>query len=73
MVIPDLDNLINSLKCKEWGAGDGCKHCPYGYQYYDDSGDHGIWTCDEERRYIDILFYLEMYRLAIKEHENEND
>jgi hypothetical protein len=69
MNIPNLNNLINAIEC-EGIFYNGCKRCPYGYQYWDDSGDNGIWTCDEAKKERDILFYLKLYQYLIKEQSN---
>lgn len=61
MPIPNLNNLIAALKCNNW-TSKICENCPYQYQKYDDSGDNGIWTCDDERKLEDALFYLEIYQ-----------
>ena len=33
--MPELKTLIAVLEC----LGRDCKKCPYGYEFYDDSGD----------------------------------
>lgn len=42
MDIPNLDNLIKAIECGGWSSSQ-CEHCPWGYQHWDDSGDHGFW------------------------------
>lgn len=61
MPIPNLNNLIAALKCDNLKS-ELCKICPYRYQKYDTSGDTSIWTCDDERKIEDALFYLEIYQ-----------
>lgn len=68
MNIPNLDNLIKVMECEAWPKQ--CEHCPYGYQYWDDSGDNGFWWCDENKVIADALFYLKLYQYLIKEQEN---
>ena len=69
MDIPSLDNLINAMLCDDW-LRDKCEQCPYNYQYYDDTGDHGFWFCDDEKIRNHALFYLQLYQHLIKEQEN---
>lgn len=64
MRIPNLDNLIKALECEEWRPS-VCKQCIYGF--LDDHGDYPIWTCDEERKNKEALFYLKLYRYLIEE------
>lgn len=66
MNIPNLDNLIKAIKCDIW-SGPYCENCPYKYGYLDDSGDHPYWTCNEEKKWNDALFYLSLYQYLIKE------
>ena len=70
MDIPNLDNLIDALKCDNW-APRHCQNCPFGYSYLDESGDTSFWTCDEEKKLEDSLFYLSVYQYLIKEQENK--
>ena len=73
MDIPNLETLIKVIHCW-YGPYQGpnqCKNCPYGYQYYDDTGDTGFWTCDEERTTKETLFFLELYYMVVKENENK--
>lgn len=72
MNMPNLDILIKVIECDNWRPLK-CQNCPYGYQYWDDHGDNPFWACDEQRIYEETLFFLKMYQLAIKEHENENN
>lgn len=67
-MMPELDKLIKSLECEEWDEVI-CKRCPYGYGHLDQSGDYWFWTCDEEKRYEHILFYLKLYQYLIEENE----
>ena len=69
MNIPDLDNLIQAIKCDNW-TPHHCQYCPYNYQYWDDHGDNAFWTCNEEKKLEDALFYLSIYQYLIKEKEN---
>ncbi len=68
MDIPNLDNLIHAIEC-EGIFYNGCKRCPYNYQYYDESGDTAMWTCNETKKEKDILFYLKLYQYLIKENQ----
>lgn len=65
--MPDLKTLITVLEC----LGRDCKKCPYGYGFYDDSGDYGFWTCDTMRVEEESLFFLKLYQHLIEEKENE--
>lgn len=56
-ITPNLDNLIHAIECETWATSQ-CEHCPYGYQYWDDSGDHGFWFHDDEKTLNDALFFL---------------
>lgn len=67
-MIPDLNDLINSIECDGWSKGE-CEHCPYDYQFWDDSGDNAFWWCNEEKQWKDALFYLKLYQFLIKEKE----
>ena len=58
---PNLDNLIHAIKCEEWNTN-SCELCPYGYQKWDDSGDHGFWWHDDEKVLEDALFFLKKYK-----------
>lgn len=66
MDIPNLDNLIHAIEC-EGIFYNGCKRCPFGYHHWDDSGDNGMWCCDEAKITEDTLFYLKLYQYLIKE------
>lgn len=68
-MIPDLDNLIKAIECDKW-TGPYCENCPYNYGHLDTSGDHYFWTCNEEKKWEDALFYLKLYQYLIKEQEN---
>lgn len=68
--MPDLDTLIKVIQCNKWPSQ--CQHCPYGYQYWDDSGDNGFWWCDENRVYKETIFFLSLYQKLIKEQNDEN-
>ena len=68
-MMPDLDTLIKVIQCDKWFSQ--CKQCPYGYQYWDDSGDNGLWCCDENRIYKETLFFLKLYNMVIKDNENK--
>lgn len=71
MEIPNLDNIIKAYEC--WNSPynpkerDKCEHCPYGYGYYDDSGDHPFWRCCDEKWEDDAYFYLKLFQHLIKE------
>ena len=69
MDIPNLDNLIKAIECEGFWK-DKCKHCPYNYQHWDDNGDQGFWTCDENKLWEHTLFYLKLYQHLIKENTN---
>lgn len=66
MKIPNLNNLIQAIECDDWSSSK-CEHCPWGYQHWDDSGDHGFWWCDENKLFEDALFYLKLYQYLIQE------
>lgn len=66
--MPNLDNLIKALECDEWRPN-VCQLCEYGY--LDDHGDYPYWTCYEERKINEALFFLKLYQYLIKEQENE--
>lgn len=68
-MIPNLDTLIKVLEC----LGHNCRKCPYGYGYYDDSGDTGFWTCDTMRVENESLFFLKLYQHLIKEGEENGN
>lgn len=70
--IPNLNNLINAIKC-DGIYHNQCEHCPYDYQFWDDSGDYGMWWCDENRLWADALFYLRLYQHLIEEGEKQNE
>ena len=43
------ERIIAAYYCSEEKLpGDRCKHCPFGYGYLDDRGDHPFWWCDDE-------------------------
>ena len=67
MDIPNLDNLINAIECEGYLIKNKCKHCPYGYQMLDTSGDNYFWWCDEDKLWEHALFYLKLYQYLIKE------
>ena len=56
-----LDNLIHAIECENWHPLK-CEHCPYGYQYWDDSGDHGFWFHNDEKVLEDTLYYLKFLK-----------
>ena len=62
MDVPNLDNLIKALECKEWRPSI-CKQCTYGF--LDDHGDTPIWACNEEKIKEESLFYLKLYQHLI--------
>ena len=67
---PNLKDLIASLECDNWSTGVyQCKKCPYNYQYFNDSGDYGYWTCNENKQIEDALFYLKLYQYLIDEEQ----
>ena len=61
MDIPSLDNLIAAIQCNGC-LKNKCEHCPYGYQHWDDSDDHGFWWCDDNKLWEHTLFYLKLYQ-----------
>ena len=67
--MPNLKTLIAVLEC----LGRDCKKCPYGYGFYDDSGDSGFWTCDTMRVEEESLFFLKLYQHLIEEGEVHNE
>ena len=69
MNIPNLENLI--AECDKWNSL-YCKQCPYNYEYLDTSGDNSFWTCNEEKKWEDVLFYLKLYQHLIGENKDEN-
>ena len=68
--MPELKTLIAVLECL---GGRDCKKCPYGYGFYDDSGDSGFWTCDTMRVEEESLFFLKLYQHLIEEGEKHNE
>ena len=62
MDVPNLDNLIKALECKEWRSSI-CKQCPYGF--LDDHGDTPILACNGEKIKEESLFYLKLYQHLI--------
>jgi len=70
-MIPDLNTLIKVIECP--GHTHNCKKCPYGYGFYDDSGDYGFWTCDMMRVEEESLFFLKLYQHLIEEGEKPNE
>ena len=69
--MPDLDTLIKVIECPLHYRA--CCECPYEYGYYDESGDHGFWTCDTTRVEEESLFFLKLYQHLIKEGEKHNE
>lgn len=70
MEIPNLNDVIKALECEEWKSS-VCKKCIYGL--LDDHGDYPIWTCNEDKKINEALFYLKLYQKLIKEKENKNE
>ena len=70
MKLPVLNDVIEALECEGIWRGQ-CATCPYNYQYWDDSGDNGFWSCDEEHIKKDATFFLRLYKLLINEEQNE--
>ena len=64
--MPELKTLIAVLECLGWD----CQKCPYGYGFYDNSGDTGFWTCDTARVEEETLFFLKLYQHLIEGEEN---
>ena len=64
--MPDLDTLLKVIQCDLWVD---CKKCPYGYQYWDESGDYGYWRCNENRVLEETVFFLSLYQKLIQEQE----
>ena len=54
-MIANLNNVIKALECDEWRPS-VCKLCEYGY--LDDHGDSPTWTCNEERKINEALFFF---------------
>lgn len=56
------ERIIAAHYCGEGKLpGDRCEHCPFGYGYLDDSGDHSHWWCNDEaieRDAVEILSLL---------------
>lgn len=63
--MPNLDNLIKAIDYEGW-LHHQCDHCPYGYQKWDDSGDHAFWWHDDEKVLADCLVFLKELK-ALKE------
>ena len=54
-----LEKIIAAVECSnEYLPGDGCKYCPYGYEYLDDRGDNSFWSCDTDRILNDAIALL---------------
>lgn len=70
MKIPNLDNVISALECDCW-TPHLCKNCPYDYQFWDDSGDNGMWWCNQDKVMEDALFYLKLYQYLIEENKKK--
>ena len=54
-----IERLLKAYDCGEtqW-PGDHCEHCPYGYGYLDDSGDHAFWWCNDDKLEEDAIKLL---------------
>ena len=70
MNIPNLDNLLAAMQCERCYQNQ-CEYCPYGYGYFDDSGDNSFWWCNEEKIMEDAFFFLKIYQHLIEENKNE--
>ena len=70
MDIPSLDNIIKAYEC--WNGPyipeqrDKCSHCPYGYGYYDTTGDNYFWACSDDKWEDDAYLYLKLYQHLIE-------
>ena len=54
-----IDRIINAYQCGENQLpGDRCEHCPYGYGYLDDHGDHEFWWCNNDKIEDDAIKLL---------------
>lgn len=43
------ERIIAAYYCSEGKLpGKSCQYCPFGYGYFDDSGDYSLWRCDDE-------------------------
>ena len=60
--IDAIERLIKAYECGETKLpGDRCEHCPYGFGYLDDHGDHEYWWCNDdkiEEMAMKLLFIL---------------
>lgn len=44
-----VERIIAAYYCSEGKLpGNRCQYCPFGYGYFDDSGDYSFWWCDDE-------------------------
>ena len=61
-----IERLLKAYDCGEtqW-PGDRCEHCPYGYGYLDDSGDHAFWWCDDDKLEEDAIKMLRILKEKI--------
>ena len=66
----NLDNVIAAYECWNGIYEHGCEHCPYGYSYFDDSGDgHPFYTCDEQKLTDDMYAWLKVYQHLMEENK----
>ena len=61
-----IERVISAYNCGEiqW-PGDRCEHCPYGYGYFDDSGDNAFWWCNDEKLEEDAIKMLRILKEKI--------
>jgi hypothetical protein len=70
MEIPKLENVIAAYEC--WNSPydpknkNKCEHCPYGYGYYDTTGDNYFWACSDWKWEEDAYFYLKLYQHLVE-------
>ena len=54
-----IERVISAYNCGETQLpGDRCEHCPYGYGYLDDHGDHTFWWCNDDKIADDAIKLL---------------
>ena len=63
-----ISNVLKAYECSDSFYKHDCKNCPYGYGYYDDSGDNGYWTCD-----FDLISKTMYQWLSIFQHLSEEE
>ena len=61
-----IERLIKAYDCGETQLpGDRCEHCPYGFGYLDDHGDHAFWWCDDDKLEEDAIKMLRILKEKI--------